>query len=113
MFPKSQENALVGIIEAMDFNQKANMVTIGYYLAEEYWRKGFATESVRMLAAFLFENVNVNRIQAEVMPENEASKNVLLKNNFTKEGLLRQATYWSGKGVVDVEIYGLLKNDYI
>ncbi|MCO4850617.1 GNAT family N-acetyltransferase [Bacillus vallismortis] len=113
MFPKSQENALVGIMEAMDFNQKANMVTIGYYLAEEYWGKGFATESVRMLAAFLFNNVNVNRIQAEVMPANEASKNVLLKNNFTKEGLLRQATYWSGKGVVDVEIYGLLKNEYI
>ncbi|MEC1269956.1 GNAT family N-acetyltransferase [Bacillus vallismortis] len=84
IFPKSQENALVGIIEAMDFNQKANMVIIGYYLAEAYWGKGFATESVRMLAAFLFKNVNVNRIQAEVMPENEASKNVLLKKQFYK-----------------------------
>ncbi|PWG67947.1 alanine acetyltransferase, partial [Enterobacter mori] len=40
IFPKSQENTLTGIIEAMDFNQKVNMVSIGYYLAEEYWGKG-------------------------------------------------------------------------
>ncbi len=59
------------------------------------------------------EEVNVNRIQAEVMPLNEPSKKVLLKNGFSKEGLLRQASLWSGKGgVVDLEIYGLLKGDY-
>lgn len=113
IFPKSQENTLAGIIEAMDFNVKVNMVTIGYYLAEEYWGRGITTESVRMLVSFLFENANINRIQAEVMPANEASKNVLLKNNFMKEGVIRQASYWSGKGVVDLEIYGLLKNDYV
>ncbi|MCY8720920.1 MULTISPECIES: GNAT family N-acetyltransferase [unclassified Bacillus (in: firmicutes)] len=113
IFPKSQENTLAGIIEAMDFNVKVNMVTIGYYLAEGYWGRGITTESVRMLVSFLFEKANINRIQAEVMPANEASKNVLLKNNFMKEGVIRQASYWSGKGVVDLEIYGLLKNDYV
>lgn len=113
IFPKSLENTLVGIIEAMDFNQKINMVSIGYYLAEEYWGKGIATESVSTVIPFLFKKVNVNRIQAEVMPANEASKNVLLKNNFMKEGLVRQASYWSGKGVVDLEIYSILKNEYI
>jgi ribosomal-protein-alanine N-acetyltransferase len=30
-----------------------------------------------------------------------------------KEGTLRQATLWSGKGIVDLEIYGLLKSEYI
>jgi [ribosomal protein S5]-alanine N-acetyltransferase len=58
-------------------------------------------------------NVNVNRIQAEVMPLNEASKKVLLKNSFIKEGTLRQATLWSGKGIVDLEIYSILREDYI
>ncbi|MEB2298600.1 GNAT family N-acetyltransferase [Lysinibacillus xylanilyticus] len=112
IFQKSHSDQLVGIIEAMDFNQKVNMVTIGYFLAEEYWGKGLATDAVNILVKFLFEEVNVNRIQAEVMPLNEASKKVLLKNGFLKEGLLRQASLWSGKGVVDLEIYGLLKEDY-
>lgn len=112
IFQKNQCNKLVGIIESMDFNQKVNMVSIGYFLAEDYWGKGIATESVRMLVKFLFEEVNINRIQAEVMPANEISKKVLLKNGFMKEGLLRQTTLWSGKGIVDLEIYSILKEEY-
>lgn len=108
----NEDNKLVGIMEAMEFNSKVNMVTIGYFLAESAWGKGIATESVSLLLEFLFKEVNVNRIQAEVMPPNIKSKNVLLKNGFIKEGTLRQATLWSGKGIVDLEIYGLLKEEY-
>ncbi|MFD2443798.1 GNAT family N-acetyltransferase [Bacillus sp. CGMCC 1.16607] len=108
----TQSGQLVGIIEAFDFNQKVNMVTIGYFLAEEYWGKGIALEAVRMLVKFLFIEGNVNRIQAEVMPLNDPSKKVLLKNGFIKEGTLRQATLWSGKGIVDLEIYSILKDEY-
>lgn len=104
---------LVGIIEAFDFNQKVNMCTIGYFLAESYWGKGIATEAVRILLTFLFMEGNVNRIQAEVMPQNESSKKVLLKNGFMYEGTLRQATLWSGKGIVDLEIYSILREEYI
>lgn len=113
IFEASQSEKLMGIIEAMDFNQKVNMVTIGYYLAEDFWGKGIATKAVEMVVNYFLEEVQVNRIQAEVMPLNEPSKKVLLKNGFIKEGLLRQATFWSGKGIVDLEIYGLLKEDYV
>ncbi|SFL75417.1 GNAT family N-acetyltransferase [Pelosinus propionicus] len=112
IFQKNMNNKLVGIIEAMDFNQKVDMVTIGYFLAQPYWGKRIASEAVSKLIEFLFEKVNVNRIQAEVMPANEISKKVLLKNGFVKEGLLRQAALWSGKGIVDLEIYSVLKEEY-
>ncbi len=112
IFYKDQPDSLVGIIEAMDFNQKVNMVTIGYYLAEDYWNKGIATESVQTICKFLFDEANINRIQAEVMPMNDTSKKVLLKSGFMKEGLLRQATFWSGKGIVDLEIYSILHKEY-
>ncbi|MCP1123954.1 alanine acetyltransferase [Bacillus sp. AFS018417] len=112
IFRKNESDTLVGIIEAMDFNRKVNMVTIGYFLAEKYWGKDIAPEAVHAIVKFLFEDVHINRIQAEVMPANEISKKVLLKNGFIKEGLLRQATLWSGKGVVDLEIYSILQEDY-
>ncbi|MCY6355939.1 GNAT family N-acetyltransferase [Clostridium sp. ZS2-4] len=112
IFSKNHTNKLVGIIEGMDFNQKVNMVTIGYFLAEEYWKKGIATEAVSILIKFLFETVNINRIHAEVIPENFVSKKVLEKNRFIKEGLVRQANLWPGKGVIDLEIYGILREDY-
>ncbi|MGZ9587341.1 GNAT family N-acetyltransferase [Paenibacillus marinisediminis] len=112
IFSNREQGRLVGIIEAFDFNQKVNMVTIGYYLAEQYWGQGIASSAVKALVRFLFEDVNVNRIQAEVMPANEASKKVLLKNGLQLEGTLREAAVWSGKGVVDLEIYSALKREY-
>jgi ribosomal-protein-alanine N-acetyltransferase len=112
VYYKNDNMKLVGIIEVFDINQKINMVTIGYFLAEAYWGKGIATESLKILVRYLFENVEVNRIQAEVMPNNNESIKVLIKNGFIKEGTLRQASLWSGKGVVDLEVYGLLYQDY-
>lgn len=113
IFANPKSDRLLGIIEALDFNQKVNMVTIGYFLAESHWGKGIAAEAVKIMLNFLFMDVNVNRIQAEVMPLNETSKKVLLKNGFIKEGTLRQATLWAGKGIVDLEIYSILKEDYV
>lgn len=113
VFASTDSDRLIGIIELLDFNLKVNMVSIGYFLAEVQWGRGIAPEAVRMLVEFLFADVNVNRIQAEVMPANDNSKKVLLKNGFIKEGTLRQATLWSGKGVVDLEIYSILKEDYV
>lgn len=88
------------------------MVTIGYFLAEPYWGKGIAAQAIQLVVKYLFETAEVNRIQAEVMPFNERSKRVLLKNGFTKEGTLRQAHVWSGKGLVDLEIYSILAEEY-
>jgi ribosomal-protein-alanine N-acetyltransferase len=113
IFAGGEEEHLLGIIEACEFNQKVNMVTIGYFLAEEHWGKGIASAAVRLLLEYLFREVHVNRIQAEVMLRNESSKKVLLKNRFIKEGMLRQAALWSGKGIVDLEIYSILREDYI
>ncbi len=113
IFANAEPERMLGIIEAFDFNQKIDMVTIGYYLSESHWRKGIATAAVKLLLKFLFMEVSVNRIQAEVMPPNEVSKKVLLNNGFLKEGTLRQAALWTGKGVIDLEIYGVLKEDYV
>lgn len=100
------------LLKAMDFNQKVNMVTTGYFLAEEYWGRGIASEAVGILIKFLFETININRIKAEVMLKNMASKKVLMKNGFTKEGLVRQGSLWPGKGIVDLEMYSILRGDY-
>jgi RimJ/RimL family protein N-acetyltransferase len=102
----------MGIIEAADFNQKVNKVTIGYFLHPDYWHKGYSTEAVRILIGFLFEQAGINRIQAEVMPANIYSKKVLLNNGFALEGTLRQAALWPGKGIIDLEMYSCLASDY-
>jgi len=112
IFIQGEKRTLSGIIEIMNFNKRVNAVTIGYFLAEEYWGKGIATEAVTLLRNFLFNEIEINRIQAEVMLNNTSSKRVLLKNDFVKEGIHRQAAYWPGKGIIDYEVYGILKTEY-
>lgn len=103
---------LLGIIEIGSYNKKIDMLTIGYFLAESNWNKGIATEAIKILVKYLFETADVNRIQAEVMLENKNSKKALLKNNFKSEGIIREANFWPGKGIVDLEIFGILKKEY-
>jgi len=46
------------------------------------------------------------------MSENIYSAKALLKNGFQREGLIRQANFWRGQGLVDLDMYSLLKEDY-
>jgi len=102
---------IVGIIEATGFNKPVNQVTVGYFLHPDFWHQGIASEALRILTAYLFEQGEFNRVQAEVMPANLHSKKVLLKNGYRLEGTLRQANLWPGKGLVDLEIYAILACD--
>ncbi|WP_310551572.1 GNAT family N-acetyltransferase [Paenibacillus glufosinatiresistens] len=112
IFFSDDPDSLLGIIEVFEIHQKVNALTLGYYLSESRWGQGIASEAVGLVVRFLFQQVKVNRIQAEVMPGNGASKRVLLRNGFKYEGTLRQAALWSGQGIVDLEIYGLLLEEY-
>ncbi len=105
-------NKLVGIIEVMDVNDKVDMLTIGYYLNQAYWNKGIATRSLKLSLRYLFTKIKVNRVQAYIMPENVFSRKVLENNGFIKEGYIRQGHFWPGKGIVDLELYSILKKDY-
>lgn len=111
----SNENAgrIIGVAEIFDFDEKVNMATIGYTLSENYWGQGYAAKTVNALCGFLFDTADINRIQAFVMPANVRSGNVLLKNGFLKEGTIRQGAFWTGRGVVDLDLYSLLKSDVI
>ncbi len=112
IYLKKDAYKMVGVAEIFDIDTKVNAATIGYTLNQKYWGKGIATESTALVLEYLFYEIDVNRIQAFVMPQNEKSKNVLLRNKFIKEGTIRQGNYWKGRGVVDLELYSILKSEY-
>lgn len=113
IYLKGNDNRLVGRVEIFDVDIKINMLTIGYTLSKDYEGKGIATKAVAALVKYLFEEINVNRIQAFVMTENIKSSRVLLKNSFIKEGIIREGNYWNGHGVIDLELYSILKGEYL
>lgn len=83
---------------------------IGYWLGENYWGKGIATEAVGKFVIFIFDNFGINRIFARVYGWNHSSARVLEKNGFKFEGKLRSNVLKNGF-YTDEIIYGLLKNE--
>ena len=64
---------------------------IGYFIDEAYWGKGIATEAVRLLEQFCFQELGMTRIELLMLPENIGSEKVAIKNGYLKEGILHKA----------------------
>lgn len=63
---------------------------VGYFVDEDYWGRGIATEAVKSVEKIGFEELGLKKLKILMMPENKASKRVAEKNGYEKEGLLKK-----------------------
>lgn len=70
---------------------------IGYFIGEPYWGQGIATQAVKMITAYGFNQLNIHRIFAGVFSYNDASRKVLENAGFEFEGRSKEAVYKKGK----------------
>ncbi|HMQ67660.1 MAG TPA: GNAT family N-acetyltransferase [Ignavibacteria bacterium] len=63
---------------------------IGYWLGEEYWRKGYLTVALNKVIDLALNDLNLKRIYAGTFENNIASEKLLLKCGFEYEGTLRK-----------------------
>ena len=101
----------VGTISVVGMNEKAQSVSIGYCIGSKWWRQGYTSEAFAAIIPFLFEQVEVNRIEAQHDPGNPNSGRVMQKCGLIYEGTLRQAD-WNNKGIADACVYAVLRSDY-
>lgn len=87
----------------------AKSCELGYWLAQEHWGKGIMTSAVKAFCEFMFENYDINRIDAEIFAENAASKRVLEKAGFELEGVHKKKVYKYGE-FADELTYALVKD---
>ena len=68
------------------------------------------TKAVRLLSAWIFESLPMDRITITAEPENQASRTVAERAGFTFEGVLR--SYFVNKGVRrDAASYSLVRGE--
>lgn len=84
---------------------------LGYDLARPYWQRGIMTEALRIVISYSFLSVNLNRLQALVMPGNVASINLLNKLGFLEEGILREYAFFKGR-YQDLHCFSLLHREF-
>ena len=99
---------LVGVISmtpGRDVNRYS--AEVGYFVGEQYWNKGYATEALKMLPTIACHNFGLIRLYATVFDFNQPSMRVLEKAGFTKEGILKSSAIKNGK-VIDEHLYALV-----
>jgi len=84
---------------------------IGYIFKPDFWLKGYGTEALKAVLKFGFEILKLNKIEADINPENLASIQLVLKSGFKKEAHLRENLLFEGK-FLDSLIFGLLKEEW-
>lgn len=90
-------NTPIGTIGFHKWDRSNNIAEIGYDLNKMYWKQGLMSEAMRSVLEFGFDKMQLNRVQAFVHIENIASYNVLKKNGFYTEGIIRDMYLYRGR----------------
>ncbi len=108
---KNEDKVLLGGINIGNVRRGVSQsASIGYWIGEKYAKNGYMLEAIETLLPSLFVDLRLNRIEAATLEENIASRNLLKKIGFKKEGILRKYLKINGNWR-DHVIYGLLKED--
>jgi RimJ/RimL family protein N-acetyltransferase len=95
----------------LTINKEHENAELGYWIGKPYWNNGYCTEAAKAVLRYGFEELGLNRIQAQHFKRNAASGRVIRAIGMLYEGRLRQHLKKWNK-FEDVEIYGILKADY-
>ena len=102
----------MGQIAIFLVNSQNHFCEIEYALGKQFHRKGYASEAVKHLLDFCFNEVNFHKVQVCHKENNLASQGVIRKCGFTYEGTLRDFFYMNGKYVGRL-YYSMLKDEYL
>ena len=90
--------ALVGRISIGGISRGAlQNAYLGYGIDIDHGGRGYATQAVTLAVQVAFRDLGLHRVQAAVVPENEASARVLEKAGFREEGLARRYLFLDGQ----------------
>lgn len=105
-----ESNTIIGTGGYVAWNRMWCNAELGYDLARAYWGQGLMTEAAKAMVQFGFERMSLNRIEAEVMPDNRASMRLLCQLGFQEEGVLHERSFWKD-AFHDVVMLALLKRN--
>ncbi|MBE6790814.1 MAG: GNAT family N-acetyltransferase [Ruminococcaceae bacterium] len=107
---KENGNEPIGDIAVVHMNEEVSMMHIGYCIGRNWWHQGITSEALNAVIDYLFDVVDVNRIESRHDPRNPNSGGVMKKCGMKYEGTLRSSD-WNNQGICDACYYALLKSE--
>ncbi|SDP45930.1 Protein N-acetyltransferase, RimJ/RimL family [Litchfieldia salsa] len=94
----------------LSHNKNAHNGEIGYWIGEEYWGNGYATEAAKGMVEFAFTKKKFHKVYARYFTTNTASGRVLEKIGMKQEGILREHVM-KDKKYIDLVYYGIINHE--
>ncbi len=106
-----EEKKFIGLIGINIGKPGYSSAEIWFKIHSEYWNKGYATESLKTVLKYCFDELKLHRVSAGCAVENTASKKVLEKAGMIKEGQCRKILPIRGKWHDNFE-FAILEADF-
>lgn len=103
----------IGSIDVVKLEEINSIAVLGWCLSRKFWGFSLMPEAVAAVEKFLFEDVNIHRIEAFHHIDNHQSGRVMQKSGMTLEGIRRKAWLDNAGHFTDLTIYAILKEDYL
>lgn len=106
-----ENNKLIGTGGFIWWLVEHSKAEVGYVISNQYWNKGYMTESLNEILRFGFEIMQLERIEARCFIENTASERVMQKCGMRFEGILRNSMYIKGE-YRNFKLYSILRSEF-
>lgn len=108
---RTADHTLIGTCTLFSFVHQCRRAEMGYALGRPYWGQGYMHEALQRWVQYAFEDLGLNRLEADIDPRNLASAKALQRLGFQKEGYMRER-WIVGEEISDTEFYGLLAHEW-
>jgi ribosomal-protein-alanine N-acetyltransferase len=102
---------LIGLCRLTMRPDELRQAELLYLLNRHYWGRGYATEAVRAVLGYGFEELGLHRVYATCRPANVASSRVMEKVGMQREGHLRRHRWMKGTWQ-DSLLYAILEDEW-
>lgn len=83
----NQTNEFVGVINLNNIQLNPfSSASLGYYMDQNKCRNGYMSDAIRLVLSHAFYKIGLNRIEANIQPDNFASLAMVKKLGFKYEG---------------------------
>jgi RimJ/RimL family protein N-acetyltransferase len=110
LVPLGQDD-IIGSCSLFRFHRESRRAEIGYDMHPDHWHQGYMHEALCALLHHGFSVLELNRVEADVHPDNVASARTLERLGFKREGVLRERWIVEGE-VSDTILHGLLASEW-
>lgn len=103
MFRRETEE-IIGSCGLHRFDLSVPRFEIGYWVGSRFLKQGYATEAVKLLESFCFQELSAKRVELHVLSSNKASQAVVAKAGYSLESV--KANY--ARSLVDGSLLDML-----